>query len=343
MEQRKQPISVIVPVYNVEAYLRDCLNSLLAQTYPNTEILLVNDASTDHSGGICDSYAARYAQVRAFHFSKNRGPSAARNEGIRRAQGAFISFVDADDCVEPKLLEKLYRSLCENKAEISACAADGVDVKSGPAAVYSRAGAVRCLAQGAPFSHVPWAKLYKAALLKQCPFDETIYYSEDLLFLYTVLKRVERVAYLPDILYHYNQREGSQVQSGMNERKSTALLAHDFVCKDAAKNFAAAVEDFRQLTLEADRSMAMLAVKNGCEGGRTFLYLKRLQANIRRHFSWRALALCPRIKEAISILILYVSAAAFWGIAAIFTHVKRGRGEDDGANKTQNQRGRTCI
>ena len=319
----KQPlISVVVPVYNVEGYLETCLNSLLAQTYPNIEILLVDDGSTDNSGAVCDAWAARDSRVRAVRFPENRGPSAARNEGVRQAKGAFISFVDADDRVEPNLLEKLHRCLEENEAEVSACGADGIALQAGPAAVFSRAEAVRCLARGVPFNLVPWGKLYKAELAKGCPFDEDIFYSEDLLFLYTVLRRVRKVAYLPDVLYHYTQREGSQVQSGMTRRKCTALSAQDWVCGDAAVRFPEAAEDFRQLVLEADRNMAVLAVKNGCEGGRTFPYLKRLQANVRRHFSRRALALCPGRKEAASILLLYVSAAAFWAAAAVYTRLK---------------------
>ena len=173
---------------------------------------------------------------------------------------------------------------------------------------------------------VPWGKLYRAELVKQCPFDEDVFYSEDLLFLYAVLKRARRVAYRPDVLYHYTQRTGSQVQSGMTRRKCTALSAHDLVCADAAASFPEAVEDFRQLVLEADRNMAVLAVKNGCEGGRTFSYLKQIQANVRRHFSRRALALCPGRKEAASILLLYVSAAAFWAAAAVCTRRKGRRG-----------------
>ena len=94
---------MIVPVYNVEGYLEDCLESLLAQTYPSFEILLIDDASRDNSGAICDAYAARDSRVQVVHFPENRGPSAARNEGIRQARGAYISFVDADDRVEPDL------------------------------------------------------------------------------------------------------------------------------------------------------------------------------------------------------------------------------------------------
>lgn len=322
----KPLISVIVPVYNVEGYMEACLDSLLAQTWPNFEIILIDDASTDGSGQICGGYADRDARVRAVHFPRNRGPSAARNEGVRRAAGAYIAFVDADDRVEPDLLEKLYCCLEETGAEVSACGADGIALKGGPAAVYDRAEAVRCLARGVPFNMVPWGKLYRAELVRQCPFDEAVFYSEDLLFLYAVLKRARRAAYRPEVLYHYTQRTGSQVQSGMTRRKCTALSAYDLVCADAAASFPEAVEDFRQLVLEADRNMAVLAVKNGCEGGRTFSYLKQIQANVRRHFSRRALALCPGRKEAASILLLYVSAAAFWAAAAVCTRRKGRRG-----------------
>ncbi len=108
MNQEKPMISVIVPVYNTEFYLVRCLDSLLAQTYPNLEILLIDDASTDGSGTICETYAAKDDRLKVIHFPQNKGPSAARNTGICRSQGQYISFVDADDHVEPDLLEKLY-------------------------------------------------------------------------------------------------------------------------------------------------------------------------------------------------------------------------------------------
>ena len=83
MEQGKPLMSVIVPVYNVENYLERCLDSILAQTYGNLEVLLIDDASRDNSGAICDAYAARDSRVRVIHFPENRGPSAARNTGIQ--------------------------------------------------------------------------------------------------------------------------------------------------------------------------------------------------------------------------------------------------------------------
>ena len=319
----KPLISVIVPVYNVGDYLERCLSTLLAQTYPKLEIILVDDASTDHSGALCNACASRDSRVQVVRFPQNRGPSAARNEGISRAQGEYISFVDADDRVEPDLLEKLYESLTQAGAEVSACGADGIALERGPAAVYTRSEAIQCLAKGVPFNLVPWGKLYRADLVKKTLFSEDIFYSEDLLFVYSVLKQSRRVSYRPDILYHYTQREGSQMQSGASERKLTAFAAQDFVCQDAGVSFPETAEDFRLLALEANRCLAVLTVKKGGKGGHTLGYLKRIQKNTRRHFSWRILKRCPRKRDAAALLALCASAWCFWVAASAVTRMKR--------------------
>ena len=315
-------ISVVVPVYNAGPYLRQCLDSIAAQTYSHMEVILVDDASTDGSGQICKEYAERDERFQYVRFPANRGPSAARNEGVGRAAGAFLSFVDADDYVEPDLLEKLYRSLTESGADISTCGADGIRLESGPARTYSRAEAGCGLAKGAPFNHVPWGQLYCAELARACPFDENVFYSEDLLFLYEALKRSEKVSCIPDVLYHYVSREGSQMRSGMSGRKCTALAVQELVCRDAAIAFPKAEPHFRRLALETDRCMAMLTVKAGAEDGTAYAYLKKLSNDARRHFSWRALSLFPSKKDAAAALALCVGAMVFWGIAAAFLRLK---------------------
>ncbi len=273
--------------------------------------------------GIYDLIAAEDGRIQVVHLSQNQGPSAARNEGIRRARGDYISFVDADDSVEPELLEKLYKSLAEAGAEISICGADGIQLKSGSVKVCGQAEAVRCLARGYPFNLVPWAKLYKAELVKRNLFQEDIYYSEDLLFLYSVLKQARQVVYHPDVLYHYNQREGSQMQSGASERKLTAFAAQDFVCQDAALNFPETEADFRLLVLEANRCLAVLTVKKGRGSRQTVAYLRRIQENTRRHFSLSIMARCSRKRDVAALLALCASARGFWAAAKAFIWIKR--------------------
>ena len=319
-------ISVVVPVYNAGPYLRQCLNSLAAQTYPHVEIILVDDGSSDGSDQVCREYAERDGRFQYVRLSANRGPSVARNVGVRQAAGAFISFVDADDYVEPGLLERLHCSLTRNGADISACGADGIRLEIGPARSYSRVEAVCCLAKGSPINHVPWGKLYRTDLARSCPFDENVFYSEDLLFLYQALKRSGKVSYIPDVLYHYVNREGSQMHSGMSARKCTALAVQEVVCRDAATQFPEAEPHFRRLALETNRCMAMLAVKAGAEDGDVCAYLRRLRDDARRHFSWRALFLFPSKKDAAAVLALCAGAAVFRGTAAVFLRLKELRG-----------------
>lgn len=310
-------ISVVVPVYNVEPYLKRCFESLAAQTWRELEVIAVDDASTDGSGGICDRWAEEDPRFRVVHFPENRGPSAARNEGIRQARGAYLSFVDADDYVEAGLLQGLYHRLQETGADVSVCGAEGIRIKDGPPGVFTREEAVRCLARSQPFGFVPWGKLYRTGPVKDCLFDEAVFYSEDLLFLYQLFQTVDRVCYLPDRLYHYVCREGGQMQRGISRRKCTALGVNDRICRDAAVRCPEAEADFRQAALEACRCLAVLTVKKGAADGSRWDYLKLLRENLRRHFSARALSLCPRKRDAAAILALYLSPAVFWALAAL--------------------------
>jgi glycosyltransferase involved in cell wall biosynthesis len=117
----KQPaVSVIVPVYKAESYLHRCVDSLLAQTFPDFEILLIDDGSPDHSGEICDAYAMRDSRVRVFH-KENGGVSSARQCGIDNARGEYTIHTDPDDWVEPDMLEELYKKAKEEDADMVIC------------------------------------------------------------------------------------------------------------------------------------------------------------------------------------------------------------------------------
>ncbi|MCM1292334.1 MAG: glycosyltransferase [Bacteroides sp.] len=113
-------ISVIVPVYNAECYLRECVDSILAQTFADFELILVDDGSKDSSTAICDEYAARDPRVRVIH-QANAGVSAARNAGLDAARGEWISFVDADDWIEPEMLGDLICKAQEKNADVVSC------------------------------------------------------------------------------------------------------------------------------------------------------------------------------------------------------------------------------
>ena len=113
-------ISVIVPVYNAENFLRDCIDSILSQTFSDFEIILVNDGSPDNSGKICDEYAAKYDCISVIH-QENQGQAAARNHAMTQAKGDWICFVDSDDLIHPQMLELLDQAANESGAPISQC------------------------------------------------------------------------------------------------------------------------------------------------------------------------------------------------------------------------------
>ncbi len=113
-------ISIIVPVYKVEPYLRKCVDSILAQTFTDFEVILVDDGSPDNSGKICDEYASKDSRVRVIH-KENGGLSSARNAGIDVARGKYLGFVDSDDYIEKDMYELLYDNIVKEQADLSIC------------------------------------------------------------------------------------------------------------------------------------------------------------------------------------------------------------------------------
>ena len=127
---RDTRISVIVPVYNVEEYLPRCLDSILAQTYENLEIILVDDGAKDRSGAICDEYAAKDARVKVIH-KENGGLSSARNAGLDMAKGTYIAFVDSDDWIEPEMYEHMLSLMDKYSAKLVCAGRYDVSEKTG--------------------------------------------------------------------------------------------------------------------------------------------------------------------------------------------------------------------
>ncbi len=120
MNNRQPLISVIIPVYNVEEYLDECIASVVTQTWCELEVLLIDDGSTDQSGVICDTWKERDRRVKVFHCD-NKGVSAARNYGLINCKGEYISFLDSDDFLDRQTIEKLYLSISRTQGDISTC------------------------------------------------------------------------------------------------------------------------------------------------------------------------------------------------------------------------------
>lgn len=207
-------ISVIIPVYNVEPYLSDCLQSIAAQTYRNLEIILVDDGSTDASGRICEEWRSRDERIRVIH-QPNAGVSAARNAGLRASTGAFIGFVDGDDWIEPELYETLAEAL--KNADMSACAFTKYPQggQFGKRAV-PRCGleeALICIYEPRGYYTAIWNKLFRRSLVfpgdHGIEMDTALANGEDEVWLTEVIQNGQVFSFVPKTLYHWRVRPGS--------------------------------------------------------------------------------------------------------------------------------------
>lgn len=201
-------ISIIVPIYNVQDYLRKCIDSLIDQTYKNIEIILVNDGTKDDSQAIVDEYVIKYPEIIKSYIKENGGLSDARNFGIKKASGEYITFVDSDDYVDKSLIEKLYNKIKEDKSDI---------VASGCFFVYEDKTKILSLSvsdnddiKKAMIDLFPsaWGKLYRKEIFEKNLFKKGIWF-EDVEFLMRVYPTIKKISIVNEPLYYYIQRENS--------------------------------------------------------------------------------------------------------------------------------------
>lgn len=202
-----ETVSIIVPCYNGEKTLARCIESVLSQTYPHFELLLIDNSSTDDSARIIYEAARADSRVLAFH-CPNRGVSAARNFGLRKATGDFIEFLDADDEMSPTMLEKLLGALKKADADLAVCNYFGnpMFLSDLPDRVFdlTKKEDLLTFTRDAFGFLVPWNKLYRRQTLEGIFFDESVAFTEDELFILAALKNASRVASLSERLYHYH-------------------------------------------------------------------------------------------------------------------------------------------
>lgn len=228
-----EKISVIVPVYNVEKYLNECIESIIKQTYKNLQIILIDDGSTDNSGTICRNFANKDNRIEVYHL-KQAGVSAARNYGIDCVKGEFIFFVDSDDILNENIIRNLYNNI--NECDIAYC----------HSWIFSDFNEIKAINYNSKFDsrevtasefiesmfrdcktgkmnneyrgHV-WDKLFRTEIIKEnnIKFDEEIYFNEDRMFIFDYLLNCKKVKILNWIGYYYRIRK----DSAMNDKKLT--------------------------------------------------------------------------------------------------------------------------
>lgn len=217
-------VSVVVPVYNVEKYLDRCITSILNQTYPDFELILIDDGSGDSSGSICDAWAKADARIRVFH-KENGGLSDARNYGIDYAKGEYITFVDSDDYIDRDYLSILVGLVREYGAQIACvsgiCAYEGGKVahkSSDSRGCLGAEEALKCAYTRRYFGVSAWGKLYKADLFSEIRYPKGRLY-EDLLVTPHLIAASDSVAYSSSEQYFWVQREGSIIHTIQSEKE----------------------------------------------------------------------------------------------------------------------------
>lgn len=229
MEEKFPLVSVVVPVYNVRQYLEACVKSVKAQSYPNWELILVDDGATDGSGELCDVLAAEEKRIRVIH-KANGGLSDARNAGLQQAEGEYVIFLDSDDLLDAGAIEKL----------LTVCVRTNADVAIGQTQPFAeellRAGektnpqyevisgqeTLRRMFLHRGVEHAAWGKLYRRECWKAIKFPKGLLY-EDYATIYPVIAQCRTVVVYHEPLYYYRVRTGSIMHSRI-EKKNLILL-----------------------------------------------------------------------------------------------------------------------
>lgn len=210
-----EKISVIVPVYNVEAYLEKCVMSIVYQSYQNLEILLIDDGSTDNSGTLCDELALKYSRIKVYH-KQNGGLSDARNVGLENATGEIISFIDSDDFIHPEMYSLMLASMNALGVDVIECEYKGLPnseiiipaVSNYTVSISNRESVFVGILEWKKHYHYVWNKLYRKSLIHDLRF-EVGKINEDVFFANAYLQKINKVGYISYPFYFYVKRNDS--------------------------------------------------------------------------------------------------------------------------------------
>jgi len=236
-------VTIIIPVFNTSGRLETCLRSIASQTFRDWECILVDDGSTDGSGGICDSFAGADRRFRTIH-QENGGVSAARNRGLDKAEGDYVMFVDSDDFVTPDCIDVLFRAAVASGADLTVAgvkvmAVDGTESSCIPSEARTfplDREHSDCFVSLEHLNLVfaPFAKLYRKAPIDEgrIRFPEGMDYGEDLCFNLSFLERVSEIATVPDTVYCYVRNS-----DGLSLQKRDDRFALEYACLGMLKDF----------------------------------------------------------------------------------------------------------
>lgn len=273
-------ISVIIPVYNSEKYLEDCIKSVLHQTFTDWELILVDDGSTDSSYSICEKFAKEDLRIQLLH-QENKGQGAARNYALSQCHGEYVTYLDSDDLAHESLLEDLLKVCEDTRADLVIAGIDTFTLKPQSKnddifvkEVYEGQFFENFIMENNWQNHVIVSKLYKKELISGICFPE-IRAIEDEFFLTKVFFKAEKVVSISNVRYFYRQTENSTMRGGFNANRALiidALLERAKVCRRAGKEQLSNIVDgqcmfecmdwWRQFTEHSDNVKTELVRKN---------------------------------------------------------------------------------
>lgn len=270
-------ISIIVPVYNVERYLNDCIKSIINQTYKNLEILLIDDGSTDSSGAICDKWSTLDNRIKVIH-KKNEGQSVARNNGLKQAKGKYIAFVDSDDEISPIMYSIMAVAAEKSEADIVTC-----DHTTDRTKLYNgEVSAADCLVIETPLGHYldceghsVWRRIYRTELFDNICFP-SVRHDEDVLIMYSLMKKARKTVWIDRALYFWNQEPQS-----LSRGKVKSLVNQSAVVYENVKLEYPTFADYAKVrSIQSSYRMFTRIIRFGLEEHLTDDFLKQYKDNL---------------------------------------------------------------
>lgn len=231
-------VSLLIPAYNAGPYLRECLDSIVSQTYSNLQVVVIDDGSTDSTGAICDEYASRYPFVEAYH-NKNQGVAQTRNALLDKIRGEYFLFVDADDSIDPGMVDYLLDLIQKYNTQIAVCATKhSATIIPERIEVWNSEKLIKEFLYHKNINGALWNKLIKTDLVKGIRFRKGVYYGEDALFVWKFLPQVQQIVISNKPLYNYRSNpESISRQKWTPDRRGTGIVVWREICRDVEKSY----------------------------------------------------------------------------------------------------------
>lgn len=297
-------ISVVVPVFNSELTIRQCIDSILRQTYKNIEILLINDGSEDVSLQICEDYSYRYKNIRVFS-QTNKGVSAARNLGLKNHKGKYITFVDSDDIIGENLITTLYKELINGECDIAISNVGHANSENSSKTIVEYLNSTEAikntLIANGYAGHV-CGKLFSSNQIRELSFVEGISYHEDTLFTIEAMMLAKRVVYINRVMYHYILRDTSATMKSFSSKSKMSFEIYVAKLNYLRDKISGNIDIYFDANIIGSSYSKLLSVDNKDKQRRQHrAFLRRV---IMDHFSWSAFKMLPSTYRLKLVLVL---------------------------------------